>query len=151
MWCDAGWRFFDDHKVTTASESQVVTRSAYVLFYRRCDSFVPVPRSPAHVRDGDMPSLPVLDSVPVDAVENVPHLKENLPRQEVTGESIDNHSDDKDNTSDNKDNDKDDTDLEIDKITVNYKWQDGEDTSLLSNSKTSYNSRHSYTDMDSVD
>lgn len=40
----AGWRLFDDSTVTTVDESQVVTRYAYVLFYRRRNS--PVERPP---------------------------------------------------------------------------------------------------------
>lgn len=40
----AGWRLFDDSTVTTVEESQVVTRYAYVLFYRRRNS--PVERPP---------------------------------------------------------------------------------------------------------
>lgn len=39
-----GWRLFDDSTVTTVEESQVVTRYAYVLFYRRRNS--PVERPP---------------------------------------------------------------------------------------------------------
>lgn len=39
-----GWRLFDDSTVTTVDESQVVTRYAYVLFYRRRNS--PVERPP---------------------------------------------------------------------------------------------------------
>ncbi|XP_041129476.1 ubiquitin carboxyl-terminal hydrolase 19-like isoform X5 [Polyodon spathula] len=35
---DVGWRLFDDSTVTTVEESQVVTRYAYVLFYRRRNS-----------------------------------------------------------------------------------------------------------------
>ncbi|TRY90639.1 hypothetical protein DNTS_003701 [Danionella cerebrum] len=42
---DVGWRLFDDSTVTTVEESQVVTRYAYVLFYRRRNS--PVER-PSH-------------------------------------------------------------------------------------------------------
>uniref|UniRef100_A0A3Q2E357 ubiquitinyl hydrolase 1 n=1 Tax=Cyprinodon variegatus TaxID=28743 RepID=A0A3Q2E357_CYPVA len=38
------WRLFDDSTVTTVEESQVVTRYAYVLFYRRRNS--PVERPP---------------------------------------------------------------------------------------------------------
>ncbi|KAI5612333.1 ubiquitin carboxyl-terminal hydrolase 19 isoform X1, partial [Silurus asotus] len=41
---DVGWRLFDDSTVTTVEESQVVTRYAYVLFYRRRNS--PVDRPP---------------------------------------------------------------------------------------------------------
>uniref|UniRef100_A0A671Q0T7 ubiquitinyl hydrolase 1 n=1 Tax=Sinocyclocheilus anshuiensis TaxID=1608454 RepID=A0A671Q0T7_9TELE len=43
---DVGWRLFDDSTVTTVEESQVVTRYAYVLFYRRRNS--PVER-PSHL------------------------------------------------------------------------------------------------------
>jgi len=32
-----GWRQFDDDKVTSIDESSVVTKAAYVLFYRRRD------------------------------------------------------------------------------------------------------------------
>lgn len=38
-----GWRLFDDSTVTTVDESQVVTRYAYVLFYRRRNSPVERP------------------------------------------------------------------------------------------------------------
>ncbi|TNN38917.1 Ubiquitin carboxyl-terminal hydrolase 19 [Liparis tanakae] len=41
---DVGWRLFDDSTVTMVEESQVVTRYAYVLFYRRRNS--PVERTP---------------------------------------------------------------------------------------------------------
>ncbi|XP_078517944.1 ubiquitin carboxyl-terminal hydrolase 19 isoform X4 [Lissotriton helveticus] len=41
---DVGWRLFDDSTVTTVEESQVVTRYAYVLFYRRRNSPVERPR-----------------------------------------------------------------------------------------------------------
>uniref|UniRef100_A0A8C7R0N8 ubiquitinyl hydrolase 1 n=1 Tax=Oncorhynchus mykiss TaxID=8022 RepID=A0A8C7R0N8_ONCMY len=41
---DVGWRLFDDSTVTTVEENQVVTRYAYVLFYRRRNS--PVERPP---------------------------------------------------------------------------------------------------------
>lgn len=39
----SGWRLFDDSTVTTVEESQVVTRYAYVLFYRRRNSPVERP------------------------------------------------------------------------------------------------------------
>ncbi|KAJ7317131.1 hypothetical protein JRQ81_003293 [Phrynocephalus forsythii] len=46
---DVGWRLFDDSTVTTVDESQVVTRYAYVLFYRRRNSPVErPPRGPPH-------------------------------------------------------------------------------------------------------
>lgn len=48
----AGWRLFDDSTVTTVDESQVVTRYAYVLFYRRRNSPVErPPRGPPHPTD----------------------------------------------------------------------------------------------------
>lgn len=46
-----GWRLFDDSTVTMVDESQVVTRYAYVLFYRRRNSPVERPlqgRAPEH-------------------------------------------------------------------------------------------------------
>lgn len=43
-----GWRLFDDSTVTMVEESQVVTRYAYVLFYRRRNS--PVERPPRFLR-----------------------------------------------------------------------------------------------------
>ncbi|XP_061474826.1 ubiquitin carboxyl-terminal hydrolase 19 isoform X2 [Rhineura floridana] len=49
---DVGWRLFDDSTVTTVDESQVVTRYAYVLFYRRRNSPVErPPRVPPHPSD----------------------------------------------------------------------------------------------------
>uniref|UniRef100_A0A1A7YXQ2 ubiquitinyl hydrolase 1 n=1 Tax=Iconisemion striatum TaxID=60296 RepID=A0A1A7YXQ2_9TELE len=45
---DVGWRLFDDSTVTMVDESQVVTRYAYVLFYRRRNS--PVERPPRFLR-----------------------------------------------------------------------------------------------------
>ncbi|KAM9752146.1 ubiquitin carboxyl-terminal hydrolase 19 isoform 2-T2 [Menidia menidia] len=45
---DVGWRLFDDSTVTMVEESQVVTRYAYVLFYRRRNS--PVERPPRVLR-----------------------------------------------------------------------------------------------------
>ncbi|XP_039182511.1 ubiquitin carboxyl-terminal hydrolase 19 isoform X5 [Crotalus tigris] len=49
---DVGWRLFDDSTVTTVDESQVVTRYAYVLFYRRRNSPVDrPPRGPPHPSD----------------------------------------------------------------------------------------------------
>ncbi|KAI4824216.1 hypothetical protein KUCAC02_012742 [Chaenocephalus aceratus] len=45
---DVGWRLFDDSTVTMVEESQVVTRYAYVLFYRRRNS--PVERQPRFLR-----------------------------------------------------------------------------------------------------
>ncbi|XP_014911878.1 ubiquitin carboxyl-terminal hydrolase 19 [Poecilia latipinna] len=45
-----GWRLFDDSTVTMVEESQVVTRYAYVLFYRRRNS--PVERPPRFLSPG---------------------------------------------------------------------------------------------------
>uniref|UniRef100_A0A8C4PLY8 Ubiquitin carboxyl-terminal hydrolase 19 n=1 Tax=Equus asinus asinus TaxID=83772 RepID=A0A8C4PLY8_EQUAS len=45
---DVGWRLFDDSTVTTVDESQVVTRYAYVLFYRRRNSPVERPARAGH-------------------------------------------------------------------------------------------------------
>uniref|UniRef100_A0A8C6VH07 ubiquitinyl hydrolase 1 n=1 Tax=Naja naja TaxID=35670 RepID=A0A8C6VH07_NAJNA len=56
---DVGWRLFDDSTVTTVDESQVVTRYAYVLFYRRRNS--PVDRPP---RGPPRPSDPRGDLAP---------------------------------------------------------------------------------------
>ncbi|XP_065605699.1 ubiquitin carboxyl-terminal hydrolase 19 isoform X4 [Cyrtonyx montezumae] len=55
---DVGWRLFDDSTVTTVDESQVVTRYAYVLFYRRRNSPVerPVPGHPPDHRAERTPS-----------------------------------------------------------------------------------------------
>ncbi|XP_075882772.1 ubiquitin carboxyl-terminal hydrolase 19 isoform X3 [Nelusetta ayraudi] len=47
---DVGWRLFDDSTVTMVEESQVVTRYAYVLFYRRQNS--PVERPPRFLVPG---------------------------------------------------------------------------------------------------
>ncbi|NXD14037.1 UBP19 hydrolase, partial [Nothocercus nigrocapillus] len=53
-----GWRLFDDSTVTTVDESQVVTRYAYVLFYRRRNSPVerPLPGHPPDHRAERTPS-----------------------------------------------------------------------------------------------
>ena len=40
-----GWRLFDDSMVSLVSESQVMTRAGYVLFYRRRKMTVTVPTS----------------------------------------------------------------------------------------------------------
>uniref|UniRef100_A0A8C0BU68 Ubiquitin carboxyl-terminal hydrolase 19 n=1 Tax=Buteo japonicus TaxID=224669 RepID=A0A8C0BU68_9AVES len=55
---DVGWRLFDDSTVTTVDESQVVTRYAYVLFYRRRNSPVerPLPGHPPDHRTERTPS-----------------------------------------------------------------------------------------------
>lgn len=54
----SGWRLFDDSTVTTVDESQVVTRYAYVLFYRRRNSPVerPLPGHPSDHRAERTPS-----------------------------------------------------------------------------------------------
>uniref|UniRef100_A0A3Q3CZW9 ubiquitinyl hydrolase 1 n=1 Tax=Haplochromis burtoni TaxID=8153 RepID=A0A3Q3CZW9_HAPBU len=52
---DVGWRLFDDSTVTMVDESQVVTRYAYVLFYRRRNS--PVERPPRFLRPASSQSL----------------------------------------------------------------------------------------------
>lgn len=54
----SGWRLFDDSTVTTVDESQVVTRYAYVLFYRRRNSPVerPLPGHPPDHRAERTPS-----------------------------------------------------------------------------------------------
>ena len=43
MFSFLGWRLFDDSHVSNTSEKQVVTRSAYVLFYRRRQYHVDIP------------------------------------------------------------------------------------------------------------
>ncbi|NWU89134.1 UBP19 hydrolase, partial [Upupa epops] len=55
---DVGWRLFDDSTVTTVDESQVVTRYAYVLFYRRRNSPVerPLPGHPPDHQTEHTPS-----------------------------------------------------------------------------------------------
>ncbi|XP_061689206.1 ubiquitin carboxyl-terminal hydrolase 19 isoform X2 [Syngnathoides biaculeatus] len=55
---DVGWRLFDDSTVTMVEESQVVTRYAYVLFYRRRNS--PVERPPRFLRPVGADSPPVM-------------------------------------------------------------------------------------------
>nr|XP_044992252.1 ubiquitin carboxyl-terminal hydrolase 19 isoform X9 [Jaculus jaculus] len=52
---DVGWRLFDDSTVTMVDESQVVTRYAYVLFYRRRNS--PVERPPRASHSEHRPDL----------------------------------------------------------------------------------------------
>nr|XP_023681613.1 ubiquitin carboxyl-terminal hydrolase 19 isoform X2 [Paramormyrops kingsleyae] len=52
---DVGWRLFDDSTVTTVEESQVVTRYAYVLFYRRRNSPVERPARLASPRGAELP------------------------------------------------------------------------------------------------
>ncbi|XP_062971312.1 ubiquitin carboxyl-terminal hydrolase 19 isoform X25 [Cynocephalus volans] len=52
---DVGWRLFDDSTVTTVDESQIVTRYAYVLFYRRRNS--PVERPPREGHSEHHPDL----------------------------------------------------------------------------------------------
>ncbi|XP_051906643.1 ubiquitin carboxyl-terminal hydrolase 19 isoform X2 [Hippocampus zosterae] len=55
---DVGWRLFDDSTVTMVEESQVVTRYAYVLFYRRRNS--PVERPPRFLRPVGADSPPAM-------------------------------------------------------------------------------------------
>uniref|UniRef100_A0A3Q3DUR6 ubiquitinyl hydrolase 1 n=1 Tax=Hippocampus comes TaxID=109280 RepID=A0A3Q3DUR6_HIPCM len=55
---DVGWRLFDDSTVTMVEESQVVTRYAYVLFYRRRNS--PVERPPRFLRPVGADSAPAM-------------------------------------------------------------------------------------------
>ncbi|XP_061536576.1 ubiquitin carboxyl-terminal hydrolase 19 isoform X1 [Phycodurus eques] len=67
---DVGWRLFDDSTVTMVEESQVVTRYAYVLFYRRRNS--PVERPPRFLRPVGADSPPVMGAtasqlIPVSA------------------------------------------------------------------------------------
>lgn len=69
----AGWRLFDDSTVTTVDESQVVTRYAYVLFYRRRNS--PVERPP---RAGHSEHHPDLGPAAEAAASQVRH-GEGLP------------------------------------------------------------------------
>lgn len=63
-----GWRLFDDSTVTTVDESQVVTRYAYVLFYRRRNS--PVERPP---RAGHSEHHPELGPAAESAASQVRH------------------------------------------------------------------------------
>lgn len=63
-----GWRLFDDSTVTTVDESQVVTRYAYVLFYRRRNS--PVERPP---RAGHSEHHPDLGPAAESAASQVRH------------------------------------------------------------------------------
>lgn len=55
-----GWRLFDDSTVTMVEESQVVTRYAYVLFYRRQNS--PVERPPRFLVPGGAESPTAADA-----------------------------------------------------------------------------------------
>uniref|UniRef100_A0A8C5S9Q9 ubiquitinyl hydrolase 1 n=1 Tax=Laticauda laticaudata TaxID=8630 RepID=A0A8C5S9Q9_LATLA len=75
---DVGWRLFDDSTVTTVDESQVVTRYAYVLFYRRRNSPVDrPPRAPPHPSDprGDLaPSAEAAASQGISAPSFGPSL-----------------------------------------------------------------------------
>uniref|UniRef100_A0AAY4DWW5 Ubiquitin carboxyl-terminal hydrolase n=1 Tax=Denticeps clupeoides TaxID=299321 RepID=A0AAY4DWW5_9TELE len=43
--CDGKWYYFDDSSVSSASEDQIVTKAAYVLFYQRRDSDRPAKSS----------------------------------------------------------------------------------------------------------
>ena len=46
---ELGWRECDDSRVHTVTEDQVVTRAAYLLFYRRRENVDTVTSLPAHV------------------------------------------------------------------------------------------------------
>lgn len=52
----SGWREFDDSKVREISETCITTKAAYVLFYRRRPT--PIPVSPASVPTGISASMP---------------------------------------------------------------------------------------------
>ncbi|XP_030633163.1 ubiquitin carboxyl-terminal hydrolase 4 [Chanos chanos] len=52
--CDGKWYYFDDSSVSSASEDQIVTKAAYVLFYQRRDVGSP-PKSPPSASLGGAP------------------------------------------------------------------------------------------------
>ncbi|XP_012925476.1 ubiquitin carboxyl-terminal hydrolase 19 isoform X6 [Heterocephalus glaber] len=74
---DVGWRLFDDSTVTTVDESQVVTRYAYVLFYRRRNS--PVERPP---RAGHSEHHPDLDPAAEAAASQASRIWQELETEE---------------------------------------------------------------------
>ncbi|XP_023561641.1 ubiquitin carboxyl-terminal hydrolase 19 isoform X7 [Octodon degus] len=74
---DVGWRLFDDSTVTTVDESQVVTRYAYVLFYRRRNS--PVERPP---RAGHSEHHPDLDPAAEAAASQASRIWQELEAEE---------------------------------------------------------------------
>ncbi|XP_033615680.1 ubiquitin carboxyl-terminal hydrolase 19 isoform X10 [Fukomys damarensis] len=74
---DVGWRLFDDSTVTTVDESQVVTRYAYVLFYRRRNS--PVERPP---RAGHSEHHPDLDPAAEVAASQASRIWQELEAEE---------------------------------------------------------------------
>ena len=43
---DSQWYNFNDSSVSKASEDQICSRSAYLLFYRRREDVAPMPKSP---------------------------------------------------------------------------------------------------------
>ncbi|OWK02881.1 hypothetical protein Celaphus_00010507 [Cervus elaphus hippelaphus] len=74
---DVGWRLFDDSTVTTVDESQVVTRYAYVLFYRRRNS--PVERPP---RAGHSEHHPELGPAAESAASQASRIWQELEAEE---------------------------------------------------------------------
>ncbi|XP_077457775.1 ubiquitin carboxyl-terminal hydrolase 19 isoform X2 [Stigmatopora argus] len=71
---DVGWRLFDDSTVTMVEESQVVTRYAYVLFYRRRNS--PVERLPRFLRPVGADSPPAMGATTSQASQIWRELEE---------------------------------------------------------------------------
>ncbi|XP_057682432.1 ubiquitin carboxyl-terminal hydrolase 19 isoform X2 [Corythoichthys intestinalis] len=71
---DVGWRLFDDSTVTTVEESQVVTRYAYVLFYRRRNS--PVERPPRFLMPVGADSPPAMGATASQASQIWRELEE---------------------------------------------------------------------------
>nr|XP_006014127.1 PREDICTED: ubiquitin carboxyl-terminal hydrolase 4-like [Latimeria chalumnae] len=45
---DGKWYYFDDSSVSLASEDQIVTKAAYVLFYQRKDDDIQTTSNPAN-------------------------------------------------------------------------------------------------------
>uniref|UniRef100_A0A674P1B7 ubiquitinyl hydrolase 1 n=1 Tax=Takifugu rubripes TaxID=31033 RepID=A0A674P1B7_TAKRU len=74
---DVGWRLFDDSTVTMVDESQVVTRYAYVLFYRRRNS--PVERQAHFHRPGAAES-----PTAAGAAASQVRVTSEMPRPEVS-------------------------------------------------------------------
>ncbi|XP_078531712.1 ubiquitin carboxyl-terminal hydrolase 15 isoform X1 [Lissotriton helveticus] len=65
---DGKWYYFDDSSVSTASQDQIVSKAAYVLFYQRQDTisgagFVPVEKD-------SLPSASSASSLPVESDED---------------------------------------------------------------------------------
>uniref|UniRef100_S4RF24 ubiquitinyl hydrolase 1 n=1 Tax=Petromyzon marinus TaxID=7757 RepID=S4RF24_PETMA len=73
-----GWRLFDDSAVVEVDESDVVTRHAYVLLYRRRDSPVPRPSAPpaphAGVDPGAAGAVSTRDEAPGDGAAELAAL-----------------------------------------------------------------------------